>query len=162
MTIHNFTPIISKKERIFNFDEPSTIALLSFLIVVLLARLISYLVIHAETLPDFLFVTVRGYRLHHFVYGNTILVSLGFVKFILEAKISKKITGLVYGVGLGLVIDEFSLWSGGLTYLLPHNVYILNSVNLIAVLVVTMIMLFVIYKKYKRRLKKMNNPIPTS
>ncbi|MDP1709532.1 MAG: hypothetical protein Q8L21_01460 [Candidatus Komeilibacteria bacterium] len=159
MAIKKIAPLFKKEDRIFSFDQPVTIALLSFLIVVLLARFISYLVVHAEALPAYLFVSIRGYRLHHFVYGNAILAILGFVKFILEAKISKRTTALLYGAGLGFVIDEFSLWSGSLTYLLPNNVYILNSVNIGAVFTVTLILLLVIYKKHKRRLKKMNDPV---
>lgn len=151
-----FKPLITKKDRIFNFDEPATVVLLSFLIVVLLARFISYLVIQTNDLPEWLFVTVYGFRLHHFVYGNAILGWLGFAKFVLELKIPKRITALIYGIGLGLVIDEFSLWSGGLTYLLPNNVYVINTVNLGAVIVVALAIFLVIYMKHRRRQKKLD------
>lgn len=127
---------------------------------VLLARLISFLLIHTDGLPLWLFVSIRGYRLHHFVYGNVLLAGLGFLKFVLEAKISKSATALIYGVGLGLVIDEFSLWSGSLTYLLPGNVYVFNSIDVGAVFITTLALLFVIYKKRRRRLKNANQPVP--
>jgi hypothetical protein len=139
--------LIPPHHRIFSFDEPITVTLLTFLIVVFLARAISYLVIEQQALPHALFVTIEGYRLHHFVYGNFIILVIGFLKIVLGLKIPPRFAALVYGVGLGLVIDEFALWSGAIRYLGPGSLQVFNAVNVSAVMVVTVILLAIMYAR---------------
>ena len=50
----------------------------------------------------------RGNHLHHFNYGIIALVLAGFLS-ISGSKISKNIQAIIYGIGLGLVVDEIGL-----------------------------------------------------
>lgn len=117
--------------------NPLSIVLVSIWAVYGIARLIAYLVIESSTLPESLFVSVGDFRLHHFVYGNAIIFVLSFLIIILGVKINKNLAALIYGAGLGLVLDEFLLWIGDTVQLnskvviIPYSFTVLTVVSII-------------------------------
>ncbi len=129
--------------------DPLKTGLIAFLVTVFLSRLVGFLVIDAHALPLTLFVDIHGYRLHHFVYGDLIIAILGFVTFFLEVKLPKGIGALLYGIGLGLVMDEFVLWLGSMTYLSVKSFWVFNTTNSVAVISIAAIMMILIWRRSK-------------
>ncbi len=126
---------------------PLLIILMSVILVFLFSRLIAYLVING-LLPQALFVDVGGFRLHHFVYGNIIIITTSFLAIGLGLRKHKNLFALCYGIGLGLVLDEFLLWMGDVNELTRKTVWIPYSLTVIAVvsLVITSIIMIDLYK----------------
>lgn len=152
--------VAKKNIRLFSLQEPLAITLFTFLTVVLIARLIAFFVIKTDELPRSLFISIDGFRLHHFVYGNFIILIMGFLQIVLGKNIPRRLGAFIYGIGLGLVIDEFALWSGAIRYLSADPLQVFNTINFSAVVVVTMIMLWVLYakQKHKREEAEQNQP----
>jgi hypothetical protein len=75
----------------------------------------------------------NGHRPHHFVYGNILIVSTSFAVIGLGADPSGIVILIAYGVGLGLILDEFPHWLGNIKEL-RRNVPIIRG-GLIATLV---------------------------
>jgi hypothetical protein len=139
--------LIHPRHRIFNLDEPLTVTLLAFLITVVLARLFGFLIIDANLLPESLLLKIAGFRLHHFVYGNIIVVIISFLKIALGHKIPPRFSALIYGIGLGLIIDEFALWLGALSYLAHNSFQVFYNLNIAAVFLMTTIMLIILFHR---------------
>ncbi|MGE5392830.1 MAG: hypothetical protein ACM3NH_03755 [Candidatus Saccharibacteria bacterium] len=137
------------QKKISVWSEPLFYTILAFMVTVIAARIIGFMVIRTADLPKSLFLNINGYRLHHFVYGNVVIVALSFIELILGISLPKKATGLIYGIGLGLVIDEFALWSGAITYLKAETLQVFNGINIVAVVLTLLAMVYML----KRRLK---------
>lgn len=54
----------------------------------------------------------NGKRVHHFVYGNFLVVGASFLVIALNVNPNNIYVVLAYGIGLGLVLDEFPHWIG--------------------------------------------------
>ena len=76
------------------------------------ARTIAYLMLKEKLLPMWLSPSVSGFRLHHFVYGNMLILITSFLAIALQTKVNKNILAGTYGIGLGLILDEFPHWIG--------------------------------------------------
>lgn len=50
-----------------------------------------------------------GHHIHHYTYGIIILAFAGFVS-LTSSKRARNWVAVVYGIGLGMVFDEFALW----------------------------------------------------
>ncbi len=131
--------------------DPLKVGLMAFLVSVFLSRLVGFLVIDGHVLPASVFVDIHGYRLHHFVYGNIILTVLGFLTFILNVEIAPGIAAMIYGIGLGFVMDEFILWLGSITYLSVNSIWVFNTANSLAVIAVAALMMYFIYQRGKKK-----------
>lgn len=68
------------------------------------ARLIS----HFD--PGFFIHIVPGLHIHHYSYGVFVLAMAGYVALVNNSPRDRYLTSLLYGMGLGLVFDEFGLW----------------------------------------------------
>lgn len=56
-------------------------------------------------------IKTRGVHVHHLVIGIALMIGAGFATFALEADGSlMAVLAIVFGVGVGLTIDEFALW----------------------------------------------------
>ncbi len=123
---------------------PLVIILLSIILVFIVSRLITYSVMEWQILPPFLFAKVGNFRLHHFVYGNILITITSFFAIGLGIRRHKNWFALFYGVGLGLVLDEFLLWLGSVDQLtnnvlwIPHS---LTAVAITALIIATIIMI---------------------
>lgn len=102
--------------------QPILIVIICIAVVFIIARLISYLVIN-QLLSQSLFLAFGDFRLHHFVYGNILLVVVGFLAISFE-KLNRNWLALIFGIGLGLVLDEFPLWMGDISQLQSNVVFI--------------------------------------
>lgn len=127
--------------------QPIAIIFLSVLIVFLISRMIAYLVIDTHSLPESLFVTVGSYRLHHFVYGNILILITSFLAIGLRAKINQNWLALFYGIGLGLVLDEFPLWMGDVNQLQSKVVIIPYATTAVIVSLVFLLICFVVQSR---------------
>lgn len=138
---------------------PLILILISIISVFLFSRLITYLILIRESLPKFLFLNIYGFRLHHFVYGNLIIMITSFLAIGLGIRRHKNLFAVFYGIGLGLVLDEFLLWMGD-TSQLNSNVmwipYSFTAVSVVSLIIATIVMvkLYELHKfPFKLKLK---------
>jgi hypothetical protein len=134
---------------------PLEMILVSMIVVFIISRLITYLVIIKHTLPGSLFLNIKGFRIHHFVYGNIIITVTSFLAIGLGIKSHKRLFAICYGIGLGLVLDEFLMWMGDVPLFSTNVLWVPHSTSVIAVaalLVASFIMvrLFKLHKLVRR------------
>lgn len=72
-----------------------------------IARLLVYFIDIKNTLPN-VYLTLFGYHLHHFNLGILAIALAGYAA-ITELKIPKKYLAILFGAGLGLIVDELGL-----------------------------------------------------
>lgn len=127
---------------------PLVIILLSIIVVFIISRISSFLVL-SGILPWYLFANINGFRLHHFVYGNVIITITSFVAIGLGIRRHKNWFALFYGVGLGLVLDEFLLWIGDIDRMNAYELFIPHSLTVITIvsLIIASIIMVRLYKK---------------
>lgn len=111
-----------------------------FLISFLIARTWTWLMA-VNIIPD-IYLFVKGVHVHHFNYGIVFLAITGFIAIAFRDFSQKHIHGLavLYGIGLGIAFDEFSLW-----LLLEDNYWARQSYD--AIMVISLIFLNIIYIK---------------
>lgn len=90
--------------------QPPLILFLCILLVFLISRVIAYAVLVWHVLPQS--VLSSGRRPHHFVYGNILIVAASFAVIALGVPATHIAVMIAYGIGLGLVLDEFPHWMG--------------------------------------------------
>jgi hypothetical protein len=84
-------------------------ALLAFLLTLAVVRAVTYS-IHYHLLPFRDLVTKSGLHIHHLFWGILLLMLVGFGALATRAPEWHLRLALVYGVALGLTLDEFALW----------------------------------------------------
>ena len=127
---------------------PLVIILVSIISVFIISRLITFSVIEWKILPKFLFTVFGDFRLHHFVYGNILITITSFLAIGLGIRKHKNWFALFYGIGLGLVLDEFLLWVGDVGQLTSNVLWIPYSGVIIATvaLLISTIIMFRLYE----------------
>lgn len=53
---------------------------------------------------------IKGYHVHHLNYGIFILAFAGFLALFFQNAKNRLKIGIIYGIGLGLTLDEFGMW----------------------------------------------------
>ncbi len=90
-------------------EHLARLALVSFLITFLGARLVVFLIM-SRRLPD-MFLHVGGAHVHHLNYGILLLSLTGaFLLFTRPAGAALRIAAVVYALALGLTFDEYGMW----------------------------------------------------
>lgn len=121
--------------------------MLSFLGTFALSRVVTFYFPSAS-------LTVRGVHVHHFAYGIFLLAAIGY--FLLtqprDSKTRIKVA-LLYGIALGLAMDEFAMWIQ-----LEDTYYDRASYD--AIVLVSVFLLNIVYfedfwKKWGHRLNKL-------
>jgi hypothetical protein len=84
-------------------------ALAAFLVTVSVLRAITYS-IHYGIAPFHDLVLAGGLHIHHLFWGIVLLMAVGFVALSTRAPAWHLRMAVVYGVALGLTLDEFALW----------------------------------------------------
>src|SRR3989339_2196045 len=127
---------------------PLVIILLSIISIHFIFRVGAYLVMNG-ILPFWLFATIGNFRIHHFVYGNVLIAIVSFFAIGLGIRKHKNWFALFYGIGLGLVLDEFLLWVGDIKQLTSYVLFIPYSLTAITVasLIIATIIMVRLYKK---------------
>lgn len=127
---------------------PLIIILTSILVVFIVSRIITFSVLEWKILPKSLFALLGDFRLHHFVYGNILITITSFFAIGLGVRKHKNWFALFYGIGLGLVLDEFLLWIGDVEQLTSNVLWIPYSGTAIATvsLAIATIIMFRLYK----------------
>lgn len=123
---------------------PLVIILASIISVFVISRFITFSIMEWKILPPFLFAALGEFRLHHFVYGNILITITSFLAIGLGIRRHKNWFALFYGIGLGLVLDEFLLWMGDVKQLTSNVLWIPYSGAVIAgvtLLIATIIMI---------------------
>jgi hypothetical protein len=97
----------SRRERVL-------FALAGFAATIAISRAVTGL-LHARGAGGSGGIVVAGVHVHHFVFGIALLVGTGFSWLLLggiddQARRWFRITAVAFGVGTGLVFDEFALW----------------------------------------------------
>lgn len=104
MDAANATPAPHKDHR-----RLRRIALASFVIAFLVARLLVYLIM-ARTLPD-LYLHLGGTHVHHLNFGIFALAIVGAaLLFWTPGRRARRVLAVLYGVGMALTFDEFGMW----------------------------------------------------
>jgi len=86
--------------------------LAAFLLTFAVLRIITA-VIHYELFPHGPFrdlITASGLHIHHLFWGILLLMLTGFVALATRAEAWHLRTAIVFGIALGLTLDEFALW----------------------------------------------------
>lgn len=135
---------------------PLIIILLSIISIFIISRSITYLILIQKTLPSYLFLDFGFFRLHHFVYGNILIAITSFLAIGLGIRKHKNWFALFYGIGLGLVLDEFLLWMGDAKQLTSNVLWIPHSTTVIATvtLFIASIIMIRLYKLHHVLIKK--------
>lgn len=115
---------------------PLVIILISIVSVFIISRLITFSIMEWKILPKFLFSSFGNFRLHHFVYGNILITITSFLAIGLGFRKHKNWFALFYGIGLGLVLDEFLLWVGDVEQLTSNVLWIPYSGTIIAIVAI--------------------------
>ncbi len=131
---------------------PLIIILVSIIVVFIISRFLTYLILIKNTLPSILFLNLNGFRLHHFVYGNVIITITSFIAIGLGIRRHRNLFALFYGIGLGLVLDEFLLWMGSVEQLTSNVLFIPYSMTAVALasIFISSIIMYRLYYKHAR------------
>lgn len=121
-----------KSRAIKNNVFPLIIILTSIVVVFIISRLVTFSVMEWKIFPPALFARIGDFRLHHFVYGNILITITSFFAIGLGIRKHKNWFALFYGIGLGLVLDEFLLWMGDVKQLTSNVLWIPYSFTIIA------------------------------
>jgi hypothetical protein len=54
-------------------------------------------------------VIIKGYHIHHFFYGIFFICLAGWIALVSNSRLLVRISAMVYGLGLGMLLDEFGL-----------------------------------------------------
>lgn len=138
-----------KKKKLQRSVYPLELILASILGVTIISRFATYLILVKELLPHWLFASIGNFRLHHFVYGNILILVTSFLAIGLGIRRHKNWFAVFYGIGLGLVLDEFLLWMGNVEQLTSNVLFIpysITAVSIASLLIATIIM----YRLYKK------------
>jgi len=88
----------------------------------------------------FSYLYIKGYHIHHFYYGILLLIVSNWLTLIrykkLYRRVSKVLASIMFGGGLGLIIDEFGLlltMEFGIkgNYWAPQSYYAIGTVSFI-------------------------------
>lgn len=135
---------------------PLVIILISIISVFIISRLITFSIMEWKILPPFLLFALGEFRLHHFVYGNILITITSFLAIGLGIRQHKNWFAFFYGIGLGLVLDEFLLWMGDVKQLtsnvlwIPYSGVIIASVALL-ISTIIMIRLYKLHHIFNRK-----------
>ena len=86
--------------------------LIAFLLTFVVLRAITA-IIHYELFPHGPFrnlVTASGLHIHHLFWGILLLMLTGFVALATRAELWHLRIAVIFGIALGLTLDEFALW----------------------------------------------------
>ena len=136
---------------------PLVIILLSIVSIFVISRTLTYMILVQKSLPSYLFLDFGFFRLHHFVYGNVLITITSFLAIGRGIRNHKNWFALFYGIGLGLVLDEFLLWMGDTNQLTSIVLFIPHSATIIAIvsLLIASIIMIRLYKIHE--LKPVHN-----
>lgn len=140
---------MTKKKKLQRSIYPLKLILVSIIGVTIISRIITYLVLTKGMLPISLFANIGSFRLHHFVYGNILILVTSFLAIGLGIRKHKNLFAIFYGIGLGLVLDEFLLWMGDVKQLTSNVLFIPYSITAVAIasLLIATIIMYRLYKK---------------
>ena len=83
------------------------LVLLSFMLTLITARLVSILMLLPQV-PD-IYLYVHDIHIHHLNYGIFLLAGVG-AYLLFSSKPATPPAAVIYGIGLGLTFDEFGMW----------------------------------------------------
>lgn len=114
------------------------------LAVFLISRFIALASLRWNILP--VSVLSNGKRYHHFVWGNFLIVATAFLVFGLGLNPNNVYLVVLFGVGLGLVLDEFPHWVGDVKELTRNTPIIPGAIPV--VISAELIIIFLLVLKY--------------
>ena len=112
--------------------------------VFIISRFIAFASLKWKILP--VKILSNGKRYHHFVWGNFLIVGAAFLAFGLGFSPDNIYLVTMFGIGLGLVLDEFPHWTGNVRELTRNTPIIPGAV--LVVVVVELFILILLALKY--------------
>jgi hypothetical protein len=102
------------RENIKSRHERALCAMAGFIVTIAIARTATG-ILHAKGAGANGGMVIGGVHVHHFVFGIVILLTASFVWLLLagiddERRLWFRVTAVAWGVGAGLMLDEFALW----------------------------------------------------
>jgi hypothetical protein len=131
----------------FVYYSPAFTLLISILATVLVVRLIVYITAglpHKKGLPRWFQFEIRGLHLHHFVLGNVIILALGFLTIVLQYPIHPTLALIVFGIGLGLILDEFTMWLGNVKHLVSDAIVLRQNVAIVSLVLIILLLIVIL------------------
>lgn len=125
------------------------IILISFLMSFVIARLIVFI------FPS-LGIIIKQYHIHHFYYGILLMIISNWIALTYNKISFLEVSAGIFGVGLGLVADEFGLLLTCTTETLECNYLARNSYDLL-VFILLLLLLVIYYEYLFHPLKKLAN-----
>ncbi len=119
-------------------QETTFLIFLSFLISFIVARVYVYFFIGFGTASDLF--PMKNYFLHHLYYGIALLVLAGWLAINYKNKKIHRISSILYGIGLGLFLDEIGL-------LLTHFENYWDSITYTLIIITSLILINIILFK---------------
>jgi hypothetical protein len=116
------------------------------LITFLVSRFIAFASLKWKILP--VSILSNGKRYHHFVWGNFFIVVTAFCVFGLGFNPNNVYLIIFFGLGLGMVLDEFPHWVGDIKELTRNVSFLPKSV--LAVVFIELLILLLFILKYLR------------
>lgn len=134
---------------------PLILILISIIGVTISSRTITYLVLVKNILPHWLFAQFGSFRLHHFVYGNILILITSFFAIGLGIRKHKNWFAVFYGIGVGLVLDEFLLWMGDVKQLTSNVMFIPHSITIVSIsaIIIASVIMYRLYGDKKAIVK---------
>ena len=130
---------------LFDFSKKKSIAILiGFLFAFFTSRLVVYLISNNIGYPLLQYNVIGEFHIHHFIYGIVILTITGFLSLFIPNRKEHFWIFLFYGMGVGLVFDEFGL-------LLKLNPLYYQELSYVAVLVVTILLIISAFIEHRYR-----------
>jgi hypothetical protein len=115
-----WAPRLVRNEFATRGGEPRFLMWVSFLVAFVWAR--TWVLYVGQHAPHFStsqvqfgqYTAVFGYHFHHIVSGVLLLAIVGFILIHYQGKMLLRVMAVLYGVGLGLIVDEIGFIVGGI------------------------------------------------
>ncbi len=117
------------------------ILLVCIVLTVLVSRVITFAVLQWRILP--LRSLSNGRRFHHFVYGNFLILLTSFLVIAMGVDASVWWIVIPYGIGLGLILDEFPHWLGNVKELTRNVLIVPGALPAVAVAIALLVLLII-------------------
>lgn len=124
--------------------NPKVVISVSFILSIIISRLTVFVLVKTNKLKQ-VRPHLRSFEVHHLTTGTIILIIAGYLSLTNLFGMSKTLLAILYGFGLGLVVDE--LWAGsvvlskhwydeGKEYYKPLTYFVITIVAILLLLLI--------------------------
>ncbi|HVY67342.1 MAG TPA: hypothetical protein VHA30_00375 [Patescibacteria group bacterium] len=142
--------MINFLKTLFNFREQKR----QLLHIVLAGYLASYFTAHLWSLFVGNSIYIKGYQIHHFYFGTTLLAAGGLLGLLSDGTKNLRLAAALIGIGLGLFADEIGLLLNCTTRYHSCAYAFPDSGDWIAAISVALLLIFVLLDLNERSARK--------